>query len=271
MGRSAKLELFRRVLPLLVAVIGVVGAFTFLTPLSSLLCFAAALGIYAAMPRARVPKGAVGSNAAGRILISDFIGALIGVGCFSAGLLGVGGPPVAFLLFLMGTLSFFFFMSSVRLATAWARFLGNGFEICKMGKVGRLRYDELRAMRIRHLKVKGTLALLAAGLGLASRHDVSLASGNEESKLLIFVSKGGLEFAVASEMIPDLQRVLIAMDRAGVALPEGISERERRKIRRTRERLYRKTETEDATEPVDMDNVAETVRKYQQQKTQRDS
>ena len=55
MGRTAKLELLRRLLPLFLGVLGIVGALSFLSPLSGLLCLIAGVGIYTAMPRPKVP------------------------------------------------------------------------------------------------------------------------------------------------------------------------------------------------------------------------
>lgn len=274
MGRSAKLEMLRRLLPLCIAVLGTAGGLTFLSPISAILCLVAAIGIYTALPYPKVPKGAVRPNTLSSILITDFFGFAIGLGCMSGVVLGTsqgGGVAVFSLLLLLPAIScVFFFLASVKLQTSWTRFLNNGFEVCQYGRVARLRYDELRAMRIREVKVNGTMAWLASILGLAGGRDVSLVSSDGASKTLVFVTNSGIELAVASETIPDLQRVLIGMDRAGVSLPEGISRRQRDRIRKTRERLYRKREEESDVEQLDQERIAEAVRKFHAQRAVRD-
>ncbi|WP_246542334.1 hypothetical protein [Roseibium polysiphoniae] len=269
MGHSAKLELFRRLVPLFLAVLGIVGALTFLSPLSGLLCVIAGIGIYCAMPKQRLPTGAVRPAVQPGVLVTDAIGYVIGVPLFCLSLLGAayGTGSATSLLFLTllipASFSILIFMTAIRQETSWIRFFGNGFEVTQLGLKARVRYTDLSSMRVRQVRLSRGLGWFFATLGSGTRRRIALLGDAEDSKTLIFVSKGGTEFAVSSEMIPDLQRVLIGMDRAGVELPEGISERERKKIRRVRERMYRKPD-EPNMEQLDVARIAATVRKYQQ-------
>ena len=54
----------------------------------------------------------------------------------------------------------------------------------------------------------------------------------------MFKRSDGAKFTISSELVPDLQRVLINIDRAGVELPDVISDYQRKKIRQRRERMY---------------------------------
>ncbi|MEJ8475776.1 hypothetical protein [Roseibium algae] len=290
MGRSAKLELLRRIVPLFLAVLGIVGATTFMTLLSGALCIAAGIGMYCALPQSKMPNGAVRPVIQPSVLVTDAIGFGVGVPLFSASLLGAGmstgvaGFWLFFILMLPASLSIVFFMVAVRSETSWVRFFGNGFEVTQLGLTARVRYTDLNAMRIRQVHLARGLGWLSGLFDGNGRKRVSMLGSSEDSKTFVFIANSGTEFLVPSEGIPDLQRVLIGMDRAGVELPEGISERERKKIRRVRERMYRKPEDDETvtgcgtgsgvgketgtgsdTVPLDVARIAETVRKYREQ------
>ncbi|WP_417687811.1 hypothetical protein [Roseibium sp.] len=264
------MELVRRIIPLCLAVLGIVGAMSFMSLLSAILCGVAALGIYCALPRTRMPKGAVRPDANPSIIATDLIGFAIGVPLFALSIVGSAQAPnlTALFLFLLlmipASMCVPVFMAAVRHQTSWIRFLGNGFEITQLGLTARVRYTDLSAMRVRQLTRSKSLGWLTGFIGSYDRRRITLVGNGDESKTFVFVSKGGSEFLVASEVIPDLQRILIGMDRAGVELPEGISERERKKIRRVRERMYKRPE-EPNTEQLDVARIAATVRKYRQQ------
>jgi hypothetical protein len=274
LGQSAKLELFRRIGPLFLAVLGIIGALTFMSLLSGVLCVAAGVGIYCALPHPKLPTGAVRPKPQLGVLLTDAIGFAVGITLFSLSLLGAvlaqgGAVSLVFLVLLLpASMSIPIFMISVQYETSWIRFFGNGFEVTQLGLSARVRYTDLRAMWIRQVKMRPGAGWFSVFFGGGSRKRIALLGGDaSESKTLVFATKGGTEFAVSSEAIPDLQRVLIGMDRAGVPLPDGISERERKKIRKVRERLYRDTEESDTlTEQADVARIAETVRKYHRER-----
>ncbi len=271
MGRTAKLELLRRLLPLFLGVLGIVGALSFLSPLSGLLCLIAGVGIYTAMPRPKVPKGAVKPVPKPPVWMTDAIGFTVGISLFSLSFLGAlygsGAGVVLFAVLLVpASLSIPIFMIAVRQETSWMRFFGNGFEFAQLGLRARVPYVDLKGVRVRVWNARGGVGWLLSAVGSRSRGKVALLSGAEQTKTLVFTRKDGSQFAVSSEVIPDLQRILIGMDRAGVDLPEDLSERQRKKIRKTREKLYgRKPEPE--SEQVDVARIAAAVRKYRQNKT----
>lgn len=258
-------------LPLFLGVLGIVGALSFLSPLSGLLCLIAGVGIYAAMPRPKVPKGAVKPVPRPPVWITDLIGFAVGISLFSLSFLGAlygsGAGVVLFAVLLVpASLSIPIFMIAVRQETSWMRFFGNGFEFAQLGLRARVPYVDLKAVRVRVWNARGGVGWLLSAVGSRSRGKVALLSGDEQTKTLVFTRKDGSQFAVSSEVIPDLQRILVGMDRAGIDLPEDLSERQRKKIRKTREKLYgRKPEPE--TEQVDVARIAAAVRKYRQNKT----
>lgn len=104
---------------------------------------------------------------------------------------------------------------------------------------------------------------LLSALGSSDRRKVALLSGSEQTKTLVFTRKDGSEFAVSSEVIPDLPRILVGMDRAGIDLPQGLGDRQRMRTRKTRERLYGRPPEPDA-EQLDVARIAATVRTYRQ-------
>ena len=240
-----------------------------MTFLSSGLCLAAAVGIYCALPQPKKPKGAVRPDLNPSVGATDAIGFAVGIPLFSLALLGAGsrGSPLETLLYLAlllpAGLSVPIFMAAVRHQTSWIRFFGNGFEMTQLGLLIRVRYTDLSAMRVREMRFGRAANWLHSLLTATDRRRVALIGGRSESKTLVFQAKDGSEFLVSSELIPDLQRILIGMDRAGADLPEGISDRERKKIRRVRKRLYKET-AEPQSEQVDVAAIAETVRKYRQ-------
>ena len=122
MGRTAKLELLRRLLPLFLGVLGIVGALSFLSPLSGLLCLIAGVGIYTAMPRPKVPKGAVKPVPRPPVWMTDAIGFTVGISLFSLSFLGAlygsGAGVVLFAVLLVpASLSIPIFMIAVRRTT----------------------------------------------------------------------------------------------------------------------------------------------------------
>lgn len=243
MGKTAKLELARRLIPLLLGILGAVGAVTFLTPVTGLLCWAAAVAVYSALPLPATPAGSIRPDPTPAIWTTDLIGFLVGVPLFSMALLGAflasgGTSGFALLLLVPASLSIPIFFIAIRQRTSWVRFFGNGFEFAELGLRTRVRYVDLERAQVRERRARSALARLLAPLGSGSRRQVALLAGQDETRAMVFLRKDGTEFAISSEVIPDLQRVLIGMDRAGVDLPEGLSERERRKIRKKRERLY---------------------------------
>ncbi|SHM99775.1 hypothetical protein [Roseibium suaedae] len=269
MGKTARLELLRRMVPLALFVLGITGGFTFLSPISALLCLAAAVGVYAAMPRPKVPAGALRAGQPVPTTLLDLIGFLIGVPLFCMGFLGAAyggsGAAAMLLLLLPACLSFFVFMASIRQETSWVRFFGNGFEMTQLGMKIRIRYEDLGAVRLREVRTRKGIGAVLSSMFVHDRRRIEMLANANETTTLNFVTRGGTQFAFSSEMIPDLQRVLIGLDRAGVELPQNLSDRQRDKIRRTRERLYGSSESSNA-EQLDVARIANTVRLFHERR-----
>lgn len=244
LGKVAKLEVLRRLLPLFLAVLGLVGFLSFMTPVTSLACVAVAIGIYAALPLPRAPSGVIQPDPSPPVWGTDLIGFLVGVPFISLAMIGLfmsewAGGRWMVILIIPGLFCIPIFLIAVRHRTSWVRFFGNGFEFADMGMKTRVRYVDLQSAKIREWQTGSALVRAMLSLGSLTRQKVALLSGTDHSRTLVFTRKDGTEFAVSSEVIPDLQRILIGMDRAGVELPDGFGERERKKIRKKRQRLYR--------------------------------
>ncbi|ADZ68814.1 hypothetical protein [Polymorphum gilvum] len=245
MGETGMVELVRRLGALGLAVLGVAGGLSFLSPVTGLLCLAAAVALYAALPKPKPPTGAVQPDWRPSLLVSDLIGFAVGVPLVSLALLGAaltpGGGSLLLLLFLIpAALAFVIFVIGARQATSWIRFFGNGFEATEFGRSHRVRYADLASVRIRLWTLPGGIAWLVGALG---RPDgIAFHSGARSSKTLVFTRRDGSVFVISSEVIPDLERVLVDMDRAGIDLPAGLSERGRKSIRKVREKRYGKVE-----------------------------
>ncbi|MBD8892012.1 hypothetical protein [Roseibium litorale] len=269
MGKTARLELLRRMVPMALLVLGITGGFTFLSPISALLCVMAAVGVYAAMPRPKVPAGALRPGQLLPTPMIDLAGFLVGVPLFCLGFLGAalggGGAAVMLVLLIPACLSFFVFMVAIRQETSWVRFFGNGFEVTQLGMKIRIRYEDLGAVRLREVRTRSGLAGMLSAMFIHDRRRIEMLANAHETTTLNFVTRGGTQFAFSSEMIPDLQRVLIGLDRAGVDLPQNLSDRQREKIRRTRERLYGKPEGTN-TEQLDVARIANTVRLFHERR-----
>ena len=109
-GKTAKLELLRRIIPLALCVLGIVGGYFFMSVLSSLLCVVAAGGVYAALPRPSVPSGAVKPVSRPPVITLDAIGFGLGVVFFSVAFIGMtdwGGLAALLALFCLGPAYFF--------------------------------------------------------------------------------------------------------------------------------------------------------------------
>jgi len=243
MGKAAKLEFLRRLLPLCLAVLGTVGGFTFLTPITGLICWLAGLGIYAALPLPKLPSGAVSPEPVLPVYVTDAFAFLISVGCLSLMAIGLysgtgAAQATSFLLIAPACLAIPFFLMSVRQRTSWVRFFGNGFEFADLGLRVRVKYEDIRKAGFRDWRAKTGFAAYFAALGSSSKTKVSLLSSSNETLALVLTRFDGTEFMISTELIPDLKKVLIGMDRAGVELPESLSEKERQKIRKKRERMY---------------------------------
>ncbi|TYC53467.1 hypothetical protein FMN50_15210 [Rhodobacterales bacterium] len=211
--------------------------------LSSLLCLVAACGIYAALPHPNVPSGAITPVVKPPVAAFDAAGFGVGILFFSAGFIGMGvsGGFTAFLAllcFVPASASLVFFTVSVRQATSWVRFFGNGFEFTQFGLRARVLYEELRYAEVRQWEAPGWVAWFQSTIGSSGRRSAILLNGETITNTLVFRHRDGSRYTISSELLPDLQRILIGMDRAGIELPSGISESQRNRIRRYRERLY---------------------------------
>lgn len=243
LGKTAKIEFIRRVLPLSLCVLAIVGGVFFMSVLMSLMCIAAAAGIYAAMPHPVVPSGAVRPVSKPSPVVFDAAGFGLGIVFFSLSFVGLGlttgGLALVSLLALApACVSFIFFAAAVRQKTSWVRFFGNGFEFTQFGQRARVPYEELKKMEIRLWEASGWVARFQATIGSIGHKKAVLLNGEESTNTLVFKHPVSGIFTISSELIPDLQRILIGMDRAGVDLPDGISEGQRKKIRQRRERMY---------------------------------
>ncbi|MTI04550.1 hypothetical protein E1180_03335 [Roseibium denhamense] len=214
-----------------------------MSAISSILCIAAAVGIYSAMPYPVVPSGAIRPVSQPPVMVIDMIGFFIGLVFFPLAILGMtlstGALALAALFCLVpACFSLVLFSISVRQLTSWVRFFNNGFEFTQFSLRVRVTYEELSGVKIRTWQAPGLAAWFQATIGSLGRRKATLLNGSETTKTMVFVRNDGVTFTISSELIPDLQRVLIAMDRAGLELPDGISEYQRKKIRQRRERMY---------------------------------
>ncbi|POF30457.1 hypothetical protein [Roseibium marinum] len=259
MGKTAKLEFIRRLVPLSLGVLAIIGGFFFMSVLSSLLCLVAAAGIYAALPRPNAPSGAIRPVSRPPVLILDLIGFALGIPLFSLAFIGMGlatGGLALLALFCLApaSASLVFFTAAVRQQTSWVRFFGNGFEFTQLGLRVRVLYEELSRMEVRLWEAPGLVAWFQATIGSSGPRSAVLLNGEQSTKTLVFRRRDGVRFTISSELVPDLQRILIGIDRAGMDLPDGISELQRRKIRQRRERMY--GGEVDLPQPSEQKNVA---------------
>lgn len=250
LGKTAKLEYIRRIVPLVLAVLGIVGGYFFMSLLSSLLCLIAAVGIYAALPHPNVPSGAVRAVVQPPVPVLDAAGFALGVTFFSLALIGMGeasGPAALAALFclLPAMASLVLFTVAVRQQTSWVRFFGNGFEFTQFGMRARVLYEELRKVEVRLWEGSVWAAVFQSTVGSSGWRSAILLNGERSTNTLVFRRKDGARFTISSELLPDLQRILIGMDRAGAELPDGISESQRNRIRQRREKMYGGAEAEE--------------------------
>lgn len=264
MGKTARLEYLRRILPLSLAVLGIVGWFYFMTVLSSLMCLIAAAAIYTALPRPQPAKGAIRPVSKPSVLTLDMIGFGFGFVFLPPAIIGMTAltGPLAILALVClapASLALVFFAVAVRQETSWVRFFGNGFEFTQFGLRVRVPYNELEKISVRLWHASGTVAWFQSTIGSSGRKKAVLLNGEQTTKTLVFKRKDGSIFTISSELIPDLQRILIGMDRAGIELPEGISEWQRKKIRRRRERMYAEPRPEPKSEQLDVARIAALI------------
>ncbi|CTQ58128.1 hypothetical protein LA5095_01940 [Roseibium album] len=273
MGKTAKIEFIRRVLPLSLSVFAIVCGFFFMSLLNSLLCLVAAAGIYAALPKPSAPSGAVKPVCRPSIIVFDALGFTLGILFFSLAFIGMGSTTGALALISLCLLvpacaCFPFFAVAVRQETSWVRFFGNGFEFTQFGLRARVPYDELKKVEVRLWEASGWVAWFQSTMGSIGHKKAVLLNGAESTKTLVFKHPANGTFTISSELIPDLQRILIGMDRAGIELPEGISEWQRKKIRRRRERMYGEPEKEaPKSEQVEVARIAALIEHARRQTT----
>ena len=253
LGETGTIELARRAGAMGLAVLGLAGGLTVFSAFTVLVCLGGAVGLYTSLPRRKPPTGAVQPRWRPSIFTSDLIGFSVGVPLFTAAFAGAGLMPGSaglwfLLLLLPAGLSIPVFMIAVRQETSWIRFFGNGFEVTELGRVIRVRYTDLARVELKLRNVRGTLDWAAAMLG--AEKAVVLLGGSGASTALTFRRKDGSTFIISTEAIPDLERIFIDMDRAGIDLPAGLSERGKRRIRRVREKLYGKVAPKESFMPL---------------------
>lgn len=264
MGKTARLEYLRRILPLSLAVLGIVGWVYFMTLLSSLMCLVAAAAIYFAPVRPHPPSGAIRPVSKPSIPALDMIGFGLGLTFLTAAIIGMTSAPgmwglLAMLCLAPGSLALVFFTVAVRQETSWVRFFGNGFEFTQFGLRVRVPYAELEKVSIRLWQASGAVAWFQSTIGSSGRKKAVLLNGEPATNTLVFRRTDGSVFTISSELVPDLQRVLIGMDRAGIELPEGISEWQRNKIRKRRERMYAEPLPEPKSEQLEVARIAALI------------
>ncbi|MBO9421402.1 hypothetical protein J7481_17980 [Labrenzia sp. R4_2] len=264
MGKTARLEYLRRILPLGLAVLGIAGWFYFMTLLSSIMCLVAAAAIYLAPPRPQPASGAIRPVSRPSVLTLDLIGFGLGLVFLPLAVLGLASATgalaaLALICLLPASMSLVFFTVSVRQETSWVRFFGNGFEFTQFGLRVRVPYTDLEKVSVKLWHASGAVAWFQSTIGSSGRKKAVLLNGEETTKTLVFRRNDGSTFTISSELIPDLQRVLIGMDRAEVDLPEGISEWQRKKIRRRREKMYRVEEPAPKSEQLDVARIAALI------------
>jgi len=263
-GKTARLEYLRRILPLSLAVLGIAGWVYFMTPLSALLCLVAAAAIYFAPARPRPASGAIRPISRPSVPVLDLIGFGFGLVFLPLAIIGMTSAPgvlgiLALACLAPASLSLVFFSVAVRQETSWVRFFGNGFEFTQFGLRVRVPYTELDKVSVRLWQASGLAAWFQSTIGSSGRKKAVLLNGEPVTKTLVFRRNDGSVFTISSELIPDLQRVLIGMDRAEIDLPDGISEWQRNKIRKRRERMYAEPQPEPKSEQLDVARIAALI------------
>lgn len=265
MGKTAKIEFIRRLLPLGLAVLGIVGWVYFMSALSALLCLVSAAGIYAALPKPHPPSGAIRAVGRPATAVVDGVGFFLGLLFLPLAIIGMvsyGGlmALVALLCLLPAGIALVCFTISVRQETSWVRFFGNGFEFTQYGLRVRVPYTDLDNVRIKSWQAAGLAAWFQSTIGSIGFKKAMLLNGAETTNTLVFRHKDRSVFTISSELIPDLQRVFVGMDRAEVDLPEGVSDMQRRKTRRHREKMYGAPPSAEAqSEQLDVARIAALI------------
>lgn len=264
MGKTAKLEYLRRLVPLGLATLGLTGWAFFMSALSCLLCLAAALGIYAALPGSPAARGAIQPVSNPPVIVWDLIGFALGgffLPLMIIGMVSATGAlaAAALVCILPVAAALLCFTVAVRHETSWLRFFGNGFEFAQFGLRVRVPYSDLDRVQVKVWRAAGPVAWFQSTIGSSGRRKAVLLNGEAATKTLIFRRKDGMTFTVSSELIPDLQRLLIGMDRAEIDLPDGLSDGQRRKIRRRREQLYGTPRPEPKSEQLDVARIAALI------------
>ncbi|QDG79495.1 hypothetical protein FJ695_06760 [Labrenzia sp. PHM005] len=235
-----------------------------MTVLSSVMCLIAAAAIYAALPSPQPASGAIRPVSKPSVLVLDMIGFGFGLIFLPPAIIGMATAHgvlavLALLCLVPASLSLVFFTVAVRQETSWVRFFGNGFEFTQFGLRVRVPYNELEKVSVRQWHASGAVAWFQSTIGSSGRKKAVLLNGEQTTKTLVFRRKDGSVFTISSELIPDLQRVLIGMDRAEIELPEGISEWQRKKIRRRREKMYAEPRPEPKSEQLDVARIAALI------------
>ena len=205
MGKTARLEYLRRILPLCLAVLGIAGWFYFMTLLSSIMCLVAR---GCDLSCAATPAAGIRSNTARVAPVCPDAGshwfwvrAVFSAACSPWSRPRQQGPWLPWLCFacFRASLSLIFFTVAVRQETSWVRFFGNGFEFTQFGLRVRVPYTALEKVSVKQWHASGPVAWFQSTVGSSGRKTAVLLNGQETTKTLVFRRDDGATFTISSE------------------------------------------------------------------------
>jgi len=239
LGRSGVIEILRRVAALALLVFAVVAYFGSLGTLPAAAAAIAGILIYVGLKRPQVPRDAFRHEPMPSVYMPDLLGFVIGVPLFSLSFVVVASDPllsgvwpIYVLFWVPASFSIVIFIIAARYATSWVRVSADGLEVTRFGKTTELPFADIAAARLGLRRLPKWVSIALTVFGGIRGAGVALLHGHRATHTLWLERRDGSSVPIAADALPGIEPVLSALDRAGITLPDELTERARRRIRR---------------------------------------
>jgi hypothetical protein len=243
MRREGAVELTRRAVSLLLLVIAAVKTFADVRGpawIDGLLWAVPAVAIYLLIPRPSVPEGALRHEPLPSTVMPDMLGFMLGVTFFALPLVIINSDPslegvwfIPLMFWLLGLFALAILYMAARYACSWVLLRNDGIAIAGLWRVVDLPFAEITRVTAIERRLPRWVAPALVLVGGWRGAGVALLHAGRAAHYLEFERKSGPPVRFSVDAFPALDRVVRALDRAGVSLDAELG-RYARKISRKR-------------------------------------
>jgi hypothetical protein len=246
MRRDGAVELIRRAVSLLLLVIAAVETFADVQApswINGLMWAVPAVAVYLLIPRPSVPQGALRHEPLPSTVMPDLLGFMLGVTFFALPLViinsdsSLGGVWVIPLVFwLLGLFALAILYMAARYACSWVLLRKDGIAIAGLWRIVDLPFAEITKVTAIERRLPRWVAVGLVLFGGWRGAGVALLHAGRAAHYLEFEHKSGPPVRFSVDAFPALDRVVRALNSAGVFLDVELGEYARKIARKRKPR-----------------------------------